>query len=75
MKSYILISLLIDCDTKSIDFCTQLLECLYLRYPQYAPELVSFYDPINIPVTDVKSALAYFTVDNTAWVRKKTSAF
>lgn len=71
MKSYILISLLIDCDTKSIDFCKPLLECLYLRYPQYAPEFVSFYDPINIPVTDVQSALSYFTVDNTAWVRKK----
>ncbi|PUA28269.1 MAG: hypothetical protein B0W54_17500 [Cellvibrio sp. 79] len=73
MKSYILISLLIDCDTKSIDFCTQFLECLYLRYPQYAPEIVSFYDPINNPVVDIDSALKYFTVDDAAWIRKKSS--
>tara|TARA_A100000171_G_scaffold42129_1_gene43283 strand:+ start:967 stop:1668 length:702 start_codon:yes stop_codon:yes gene_type:complete len=38
----------------------QLLTYLFERYPEIKPEYTSFYDPVNVPITDVESALEYW---------------
>lgn len=68
-KPKVLISLLIDRDTKQADFCKCLLDLLY-NSQHLAPEFANNYEPVNNPVSSSAATLAFCQDNPFFWLRK-----
>lgn len=67
-KPKILISLVTQEDTSTVDYGRRILSVLYDHYPKLSPEIADFYEPVRNQVSNVDEALEYW--NDMIWKRK-----
>lgn len=69
---YVLITLMADVDSKSFEFCSELMKCLTITHKDFSPQFIGYSEPIRKPIfTDFEDNVDYFRRDNVIWKRKK----
>ena len=71
-KNYILISLVTHTKPNRESYGRNILNLFYEHYPLLAPQFANYYEPVNIPISNVQQALKYWEGEPGLYRRKNT---